>query len=220
MLKSVGEGIVYTVNYAVVMFEKKILHRPEPRNLQLKSVVVIFVLMSMQIITNGLIGRTVEGWTFVEGVYFGFVTSTTIGFGDYMPSPLRTVKTNIQQALAWNRTSSDGVTTFWHPTDIVRGIIYLFVLILDLCVASSVVNSAVAAVEEWKNQPPQCLGCIQSKKIGERSVCQERSNPSLQGDIIELQGQTNASFSLTSVQSAENKIAVNCVLGKVCTMQP
>lgn len=111
---------------------------------------------------------TVEGWTFVEGMYFGFVASTTIGFGDYMSSPLRTVKTNIQQALAGNRTSSDGVTdtTFWHPTDIVRGIIYLFVLILDYCLASNVVNSAVAAVEEWKSQPPQCLGCIQSRKSG------------------------------------------------------
>lgn len=159
-----------TVNYAVVKFERKIWRRPEPRNLQLESVVVIFVCMSMQIITNGLIGTTVGGWTFVEGIYFGFVTSTTIGFGDYMPSPLRSVKTNIQQALAGNTTSSDGATdtTFWHPADIVRGIIFLFVLILDLCLASSVVNSAVAAVEEWKSQPPQCLGCIQSKKIGER----------------------------------------------------
>lgn len=159
-----------TVNYAVVKFERKIWRRPEPRNLQLESVVVIFVRMSMQIITNGLIGTTVGGWTFVEGIYFGFVTSTTIGFGDYMPSPLRSVKTNIQQALAGNTTSSDGATdtTFWHPADIVRGIIFLFVLILDLCLASSVVNSAVAAVEEWKSQPPQCLGCIQSKKIGER----------------------------------------------------
>ena len=133
ILKSVGEGIVYTVNYAVVKFERKIWRRPEPRNLQLKSVVVIFVLMSMQIITNGLIGTTVGGWTFVEGIYFGFVTSTTIGFGDYMPSPLRSVKTNIQQALAGNTTSSDGVTdtTFWHPADIVRGIIFLFVLTLS-----------------------------------------------------------------------------------------
>lgn len=159
-----------TVNYAVVKFERKIWRRPEPRNLQLESVVVIFVRMSMQIITNGLIGTTVGGWTFVEGIYFGFVTSTTIGFGDYMPSPLGSVKTNIQQALAGNTTSSDGATdtTFWHPADIVRGIIFLFVLILDLCLASSVVNSAVAAVEEWKSQPPQCLGCIQSKKIGER----------------------------------------------------
>ena len=198
MLKSMGEGIVYTVNYAVVKFERKILRRPEPRSLQLKSAVVLFVLMDMQIIINGLIGTTVEGWTFVEGIYFGFVTSTTIGFGDYMPSPLRTVKTNIQQVLAGNSNSSEDVTdtTYWHPTAIVRDIIFLFVLMLDLCLASSVVNSAVAAVEEWKSQPPQCLGCIQSRKIGERSVCRERSNTSLQGDIrpIYYKGKTQQVF--------------------------
>ena len=171
----------------------------------------------MQIITNGLIGTTVGGWTFGEGIYFGFVTSTTIGFGDYMPSPLRSVKTNIQQALAGNTTSSDGATdtTFWHPADIVRGIIFLFVLILDLCLASSVVNSAVAAVEEWKSQPPQCLGCIQSKKIGERSVCRERNNTSLQ-----ITRANYSNFFINKCSVRKNKIAVICVLGKACTIQP
>ena len=219
MLKSIGEGIVYTVNYAVVKFERKILRRLEPRNLQLKSVVVIFVLMSMQVITNGLIGTNVEGWTFVEGIYFGFVTSSTIGFGDYMPSPLRSVKTNIQQALAGNTTvpSSDGATDtiFWHPADIVRGIIFFFVLTLDLCLASSVLNSAVAPVEEWKSQPPQYLGCIQSKKIGERSVCRERNNTSLQ-----ITRANYSNFFINKCSVRKNKIAVICVLGKACTIQP
>ena len=27
-----------------------------------------------------------EGWTFFEGIYFAFITLSTIGFGDYLPS--------------------------------------------------------------------------------------------------------------------------------------
>jgi hypothetical protein len=44
----------------------------------------LFVLSSY-ILLGGILFKTIEGWTVLEGVYFCFITLSTIGLGDYVP---------------------------------------------------------------------------------------------------------------------------------------
>ena len=84
-LKSVGELIAKWINAVVRKFETKILKRPEPlKRLQTKSAVFLFSLMMVLIVVSGVSLMHLVGWSVVEGVYFWFVTFTTIGFGDYV----------------------------------------------------------------------------------------------------------------------------------------
>jgi len=41
---------------------------------------VVFLLL------GSLVYHLLEGWTYLEALYFSFTTLTTIGFGDYLPS--------------------------------------------------------------------------------------------------------------------------------------
>lgn len=45
----------------------------------------IFSTMVVVIITVGLIIAYVEGWQPFDGIYFGFVTGLTIGYGELVP---------------------------------------------------------------------------------------------------------------------------------------
>ncbi|MGH8386837.1 MAG: potassium channel family protein [Pseudomonas sp.] len=45
----------------------------------------IFSTMLIVIVTFGLIISYVEGWDPLDGVYFGFVTGLTIGYGELVP---------------------------------------------------------------------------------------------------------------------------------------
>ena len=38
------------------------------------------------LLIGSLVFHLLEGWTYLEALYFSFTTLTTIGFGDYLPS--------------------------------------------------------------------------------------------------------------------------------------
>lgn len=84
MLKSIGERITETTANFWKLVDSKIFKR-EPRKIYLKTVACIFLMVTGMILLLAGIGKTYEGWTFFEGVYFAFITLSTIGFGDYVP---------------------------------------------------------------------------------------------------------------------------------------
>ena len=58
------------------------LARPRPPS-QAGLLVGLFVVF---LLLGSLVYHLLEGWTYLEALYFSFTTLTTIGFGDYLPS--------------------------------------------------------------------------------------------------------------------------------------
>ena len=155
--QAIGEMIARWVNNIVEKFERKILKKEEPRGMQTKSLMFLVSLTLALIAVNGSVMMDPYEWTFVEAVYFWFVTLTTIGFGDYTmvrSQRIRELSINISQKQDEGKDEA-GQKTF----EIFTGLFFLFDLILCLCIVSSVLNSVVSFIEENKFRAP-CRGCV------------------------------------------------------------
>ena len=186
LLKSIGEGISKILNNTVGKFETKILHRAEPQNLNTKSAVIIFFVMNFLMVTHGWAAMYFCNWTFVEGIYFWFITSTTIGFGDYLPFTQQSQNVDIRQVIQNHTINEDDIAQKVHPFIHFLDIVFVSLFVFDLCIVASVINSIAAATGEWKHHS-HCSCCV-------RRVSQEQLNDE---SHTSRQGHTNKSFSRT-----------------------
>ncbi|XP_068742092.1 potassium channel subfamily K member 3-like [Montipora capricornis] len=155
--QAIGELITRWVNRVVEKFERKILKRMEPRGIQKKSAFLLVLATFVLILVNGSVMTILFDWSFIESVYFWFVTLTTIGFGDYTPvksQRIRKLNINISQNYEEEKDVARKLTL-----TIVSSIFYTFYLILCLCIVSSLLNSIVSYIEECKFRTP-CSGCV------------------------------------------------------------
>ena len=198
-LKSVGELITEWINGTVKKFEKKILKRPEPKHVHTKSAVVLFSFMIIIIIVSAM-SFSLPEWNFVEGVYFWFITFSTIGFGDYVPT-----KRFIIQELSLN--SSENYENKYESIDMKKTATVLFMetllalyYILGLCGVSGVVNSIMAAMEEHKCRP-RCPGCtcIRPRTTHGHSDNEENNTPEPNQRDTEMKYLEMESMTLVSV---------------------
>ena len=156
-LKSAGELIAEIANTIVTRFEKKILKKGEPKQVKTKSAVILFSFMVLLIVGNGLLVMTLYDWTFVQGVYYWFVTLSTIGFGDYV------IRRKTQVINITGPKLDNGVGDLEQASvKVVMGIIFMIQNLLGLCVVSSVLNAIMVAMEEVKLRP-RCPRCVPRK---------------------------------------------------------
>jgi len=99
------------------------------------TITLFGIMVSMLLLLAG-VAMKYEGWTFFEGCYFGFITLSTIGFGDLVPTTPRQ---------GFNGTSHAHVALF-----IVLTAVYIT---LGLSVVSSVLVSMSRILEgqtDWE----------------------------------------------------------------------
>ena len=86
-LKAIGDKITELFTELIIIFEKRLLKRPRPQNVELKVALttifltVIFLLPLMALVVKA----RHDEWSYIECFYFTFTTLSTIGFGDYLP---------------------------------------------------------------------------------------------------------------------------------------
>ena len=163
-LKSVGELIAKLVSKVVEKFERKLLKRSEPTRKQTKSAVILFSFMVALITTSSVLTMFLKDWRLLEGVYFWFVTFSTIGFGDYvLAKSQRITQLPINNSVVFNEDEDEKFRSAGKVTSAAFiGILFTFYYILGLCIVSSVLNSIMAAIEERKCRP-RCPGCVSRK---------------------------------------------------------
>lgn len=81
--------------YTLVQFVRAIwkgLHDPEFR--------ALFILVFITLLTGTVFYARVEGWSLLDAFYFSFITLTTIGYGDLVPTtPLSKIFTILYVAI-------------------------------------------------------------------------------------------------------------------------
>lgn len=164
-LQSLGELIAKLVNASVRKFEKKFLRRAEPKQVQTKSAVFLFSLMIWLMIATGYTAKTKDAnWTFVEGVYFCFITFSTIGFGDYIiKEPTTSIKKLcVNDSVCQENKEASDDSAYLSTLRVFTYIMFMCYYIIALCIVSSVLNSIMLALEEHRCRP-LCRGCFFSK---------------------------------------------------------
>ena len=85
ILKLVGDRIVGLIQLTLRSIEQRYFEK-EVTKLRSKTVTIILCLMALMLVLGGILYNLTEPWTFLDGLYFCFVTFTTIGFGDLVPN--------------------------------------------------------------------------------------------------------------------------------------
>ncbi|XP_073240420.1 uncharacterized protein [Porites lutea] len=84
MLSTLAQHINHWIGLALECCHERVLKR-KPSRIEIKSAAITLMISVLMILTIALFGCYLEGWRYIDGVYFGFITLTTIGFGDFVP---------------------------------------------------------------------------------------------------------------------------------------
>ena len=204
MLKSVGDLIAKLFNTIVTQFENKVLKKVEPQHVETKSAVILFLLMVLLMVINSLVTMEFKDWTFVQGVYFSFVTLSTIGFGDYILKEPQRIKqlqlsANISKNLQTEDKSGDPMQT---SSKLVSFVLSMPHCVLGLCIVASVLNAITSAIEKRKLRP-RCSGCVPRKIEDHVETPKKRSDlnmTSLSTENVGFRNENRESLSITNLR--------------------
>ena len=85
-LASVGEHITVAIWYLFHYISRKYGIPQQMRHININVMLVSLILMLLMLFIGGLLYCLTENWTYVDSIYYCFVTIATIGFGDLVPN--------------------------------------------------------------------------------------------------------------------------------------
>ena len=85
ILKLVGDRILSLIELTLRSIQERYFGK-EVTKLRSKTMTIILCLIVLMLFLGGVLYNLTEPWTFLDGLYFCFVTFTTIGFGDLVPN--------------------------------------------------------------------------------------------------------------------------------------
>lgn len=132
MLISVGNHVSLAIRVFIRFIEKTFLSGVESGSAELRSSVVTFVLFILMVIFGAILTSYTDNWSFMEGMYFFFISVSTIGFGDYVVNDGELRSSDHSKTIAVNFT--------------------IVLITIGLCVLSSVLCSVSAYIEERQKQ--------------------------------------------------------------------
>ncbi|KAJ7370398.1 hypothetical protein OS493_032575 [Desmophyllum pertusum] len=131
MLSTLAQQINDWIGRALRCCYERVLQR-KPAGIGIKTAAITLAMSVIMVLVIALFGCYLEGWRYLDGIYFGFITLTTIGFGDFVPlHPSE------------NR-DPEGYT--WHV--LVFTILSIIYFTIGLAIVSSVLLSIRNAMEE------------------------------------------------------------------------
>lgn len=85
VLRHIGDRVNHVIGYIHYFIETKVLKR-ESEIVTTKTLMWTLLVLIMMLFVGAVLYLQEEDWNFLEGVYFCFITFSTIGFGDLVPS--------------------------------------------------------------------------------------------------------------------------------------
>ena len=85
VLRHIGDRVNHLISYVHFLVETKLLKR-EPQQVATKTLMWTLLVVIIMLFVGAFLYLQKEQWNFLEGVYFCFITFSTIGFGDLVPN--------------------------------------------------------------------------------------------------------------------------------------
>lgn len=89
ILKNIGDRVNDLVHYIHYLIIVK-LSKKDVEILQTRTLVWTYGVVVIMLLTGATLYSQTEHWSFFDGIYFCFVTFSTIGFGDLVPNQGKT----------------------------------------------------------------------------------------------------------------------------------
>ena len=169
MLINVGKAVSLATQTLIKFVEKRCLRREVPWGAELKSTVATLLLMICLIICGAVLTSYTDQWSFMEGVYFIFISVSTIGFGDYIINSGDLRHPDATKTLAVNFT--------------------VVLITIGLCIVSSVLCSVSAVIEQRQKRLrmtlPSASNALKSIKLPNKSKVGESSSEGSMEDLAD-----------------------------------
>ncbi|XP_020617860.1 potassium channel subfamily K member 15-like [Orbicella faveolata] len=128
VLRHIGDRVNHLISYVHFLVETKLLKR-EPQQVATKTLMWTLLVLIVMLFVGAFLYLQKEQWNFLEGVYFCFITFSTIGFGDLVPN---------------------GGQAPTDPGNIIMELLRAVVVLLGVSMFFSIITSVLTASEELR----------------------------------------------------------------------